>query len=57
MGFYIIFNHSLPNPFIATNGNEAIRFSSKEEAEEYLDAHSEGQCAAIVEIIETYDLD
>jgi hypothetical protein len=60
--YYIIYDHALAFPKVATEEREgkkwAISFNTKEEAEAYLDSNfPEGQCAAIVKVDETYDLD
>ena len=66
MGYYIIYDHALMNPRLATKtedmfeGSEktierAIYFSNKDEAEDYLQGNFFGQCAAIVKIVDTWD--
>jgi hypothetical protein len=66
MGYYIIYDHALSNPRIATETKpsftgssvmieEAIYFKTEDEARRYLDFNFYGQCAAIVQIIDTYD--
>lgn len=65
MGYYIIYDHALSNPRLATikkpnfEGSttivdEAIYFKTQEEAENYLDANFYCQCAAIVKIVDTW---
>lgn len=65
MGYYIIYDHALSNPRLATikklnfeNSkilvDEIIYFKTEQEARDYLNANFNCQCAAIVKIVDTY---